>query len=71
MTGFSIANMDYNFVKFSTNIFEANYPETLGYILIHNAPWVFQGKSLLPVQIAEKCTNSCVYRYLETNPWLA
>ncbi|KAF2760869.1 CRAL/TRIO domain-containing protein [Pseudovirgaria hyperparasitica] len=43
MTGFSLANMDYTPVKFMIKCFEANYPESLGLILIHNAPWVFQG----------------------------
>ncbi|PFH63302.1 hypothetical protein XA68_14954 [Ophiocordyceps unilateralis] len=43
MTGFSLANMDYHPVKFMIQCFEANYPECLGTILVHNAPWVFQG----------------------------
>lgn len=43
MTGFSLANMDYHPVKFMIQCFEANYPECLGAILVHNAPWVFQG----------------------------
>jgi hypothetical protein len=24
--------------------FEANYPESLGAVLVYKAPWVFQGK---------------------------
>ncbi|MCJ1256366.1 hypothetical protein MMC24_004187 [Lignoscripta atroalba] len=43
MTGFSLANMDYSPVKFMIKCFEANYPESLGVILVHKAPWVFQG----------------------------
>ncbi|PNY26712.1 CRAL-TRIO domain-containing protein [Tolypocladium capitatum] len=43
MTDFSLANMDYHPVKFMIQCFEANYPESLGAILVHNAPWVFQG----------------------------
>lgn len=43
MTGFTLANMDYNPVKFIIKSFESNYPESLGVILIHNAPWVFKG----------------------------
>ncbi|PHH58837.1 hypothetical protein CDD81_4281 [Ophiocordyceps australis] len=43
MTGFSLANMDYHPVKFMIQCFEANYPECLGAVLVHNAPWVFQG----------------------------
>ncbi|KJZ76195.1 hypothetical protein HIM_04277 [Hirsutella minnesotensis 3608] len=43
MTNFSLANMDYHPVKLLIQCFEANYPESLGAILVHNAPWVFQG----------------------------
>ncbi|KEY64759.1 hypothetical protein S7711_05409 [Stachybotrys chartarum IBT 7711] len=43
MTGFTLANMDYTPVKFMIKCFEANYPESLGAVLVHNAPWVFQG----------------------------
>ncbi|OAA49493.1 CRAL/TRIO domain protein [Metarhizium rileyi] len=43
MTGFTMANMDYHPVKFMIQCFEANYPESLGVVLVHNAPWVFQG----------------------------
>ncbi|TQS31461.1 hypothetical protein Golomagni_08255, partial [Golovinomyces magnicellulatus] len=42
LTGFTLANMDYVPLKFIIKCFEANYPESLGYILIHNAPWVFK-----------------------------
>ncbi|KAI0895071.1 phosphatidylinositol transfer protein CSR1 [Annulohypoxylon nitens] len=43
LTGFSYANMDYTPVKFMIKCFEANYPESLGVVLVHKAPWVFQG----------------------------
>lgn len=43
MTGFSLANMDYTPVKFMIKCFEANYPESLGTVLVYKAPWVFQG----------------------------
>jgi hypothetical protein len=43
MTDFGLANMDYAPVKFMIKCFEANYPESLGAVLIHKAPWVFQG----------------------------
>ncbi|APA14115.1 hypothetical protein sscle_12g088850 [Sclerotinia sclerotiorum 1980 UF-70] len=43
LTGFSLANMDYAPVKFMIKCFEANYPECLGVVLVHRAPWVFQG----------------------------
>lgn len=45
MTGFSMANMDYTPVKFMVKCFEANYPECLGAVLVHKAPWIFQGTS--------------------------
>ncbi|KAJ5989869.1 hypothetical protein N7499_010398 [Penicillium canescens] len=41
MTDFGIANMDYAPVKFMIKCFEANYPESLGTVLIHKAPWLF------------------------------
>lgn len=43
LTGFSLRNMDFHVVKFITEIFEARYPETLGVVLVHNAPFVFWG----------------------------
>lgn len=41
MTDFSLANMDYTPVKFMIKCFEANYPESLGTVLVYRAPWVF------------------------------
>ncbi|OAD70505.1 hypothetical protein PHYBLDRAFT_89013, partial [Phycomyces blakesleeanus NRRL 1555(-)] len=41
MDGFTLSNMDYDFVKFLVTCFEAYYPETLGMCIIHKAPWVF------------------------------
>ncbi|KAI1421790.1 CRAL/TRIO domain-containing protein [Xylaria sp. FL1777] len=43
MTGFGVKNMDFHVVKFLVSVFEARYPETLGIVLIHNAPFVFWG----------------------------
>ncbi|KAF7631247.1 CRAL/TRIO domain protein [Aspergillus flavus] len=43
MTGFSLSNMEYAPVKFLIDCFQANYPESLGVMLIHNAPWIFSG----------------------------
>ncbi|KAJ9646772.1 uncharacterized protein PV06_10479 [Exophiala oligosperma] len=43
MSNFTMANMDYTPVKFMIKIFEANYPESLGAVLVHKAPWLFQG----------------------------
>jgi hypothetical protein len=33
--------MDYTPVKFMIKCFEANYPESLGTVLVYKAPWVF------------------------------
>lgn len=41
MTDFSLANMDYTPVKFMIKCFEANYPESLGGVLVYKAPWIF------------------------------
>ncbi|KAI1858739.1 hypothetical protein JX265_010401 [Neoarthrinium moseri] len=43
MTGFGLRNMDFHVVKFLVSVFEARYPETLGLVLIHSAPFVFWG----------------------------
>ncbi|KAI3336355.1 phosphatidylinositol transfer protein [Xylariaceae sp. AK1471] len=43
LTGFSLSNMEWQPVKFIIRAFEANYPECLGSLLIHNAPWIFSG----------------------------
>ncbi|KAL2176728.1 CRAL-TRIO domain-containing protein [Thermothelomyces heterothallicus CBS 202.75] len=65
MTDFSMANMDYAPVKFMIKCFEANYPECLGAVLVHKAPWIFQGiwkviRSWLDPVVANKVhfTNS-------------
>lgn len=41
LTGFSLKNMDYTPVKFLITCFEAHYPESLGHMFIHKAPWIF------------------------------
>jgi hypothetical protein len=43
MTNFTASNMDYASVKFMIQCFERHYPESLGFVLIHKAPWLFQG----------------------------
>ncbi|CAK7272101.1 phosphatidylinositol transfer protein csr1 [Sporothrix epigloea] len=74
MTGFSLANMpnyafpeillireqDYSPVKFMIKCFEANYPECLGTVLVHKAPWLFQGTNIfiLPFQSARTGADS-------------
>ena len=42
--GFVDSNQDYGPVKFMIKVFEANYPESLGVVLVHKSPWIFQGK---------------------------
>lgn len=41
LTGFSMKNSDNAPIKFLTAMFEAHYPESLGIIIVHNAPWIF------------------------------
>ncbi|SCW01797.1 LAFE_0E07470g1_1 [Lachancea fermentati] len=41
LTGFSLSNMDYSPVQYLITCFEAHYPECLGHLFIHKAPWVF------------------------------
>jgi hypothetical protein len=41
LTGFTLKNADYTTIKFLAEAFEAHYPETLGKIYVHNAPWIF------------------------------
>ncbi|KAF4556333.1 CRAL/TRIO domain-containing protein 3 [Elsinoe fawcettii] len=43
MTSFAMSNMDYTPVKFMIKCFEANYPESLGSVLVYKSPWIFQG----------------------------
>ncbi|KAI9276935.1 CRAL-TRIO domain-containing protein [Phascolomyces articulosus] len=41
LENFTLANWDFEFVKFLIVCLERYYPETLGLCLIHKAPWVF------------------------------
>ncbi|KAL2130258.1 hypothetical protein VTI74DRAFT_6697 [Chaetomium olivicolor] len=43
LTGFGLKNMDFHVVKFLVQVFEARYPECLGVVLVHNAPFIFWG----------------------------
>jgi hypothetical protein len=42
MQDFGMANMDYAPVKFMIKCFEANYPESLGSVVVYKSPWIFQ-----------------------------
>lgn len=41
LSGFTMSNMDYAPVKYLISCFEAHYPECLGKLFIHKAPWIF------------------------------
>lgn len=41
LENFTMANMDFDAVKFLAECFQAYYPESLGLACIHKAPWVF------------------------------
>lgn len=41
LLGFSLKNADNAPVKFLTSMFESHYPESLGIVVVHNAPWIF------------------------------
>ncbi|KAK0546111.1 hypothetical protein OC845_004770 [Tilletia horrida] len=43
MKGFGIANMDLGVILFLLKCLEAYYPESLGFLAIHRAPFIFQG----------------------------
>jgi len=43
LTGFGLKNMDWNCILFIVKCLEAFYPESLGILYIHNAPWIFSG----------------------------
>lgn len=49
LTGFGMKNMDFHVVKFLVQVFEARYPEYLGVVLVHNAPFIFWGLSRLRI----------------------
>ncbi|KAF9556983.1 hypothetical protein EC968_007863 [Mortierella alpina] len=43
LTGFSLSNVDFTMLRYLITVFEAYYPESLGRIIIHGAPFVFWG----------------------------
>ncbi|CRK28598.1 CRAL-TRIO domain-containing protein C3H8.02 like [Verticillium longisporum] len=61
LSGFGLRNMDFHVVQFLVQVFEARYPESLGLVLVHNAPFVFWGiwsviKHWLDPVVASKIT---------------
>ncbi|KAI7939576.1 hypothetical protein MJO29_014312 [Puccinia striiformis f. sp. tritici] len=43
LSGFGLANMDWRSLGFIVKCLESYYPESLNALIVHNAPWVFQG----------------------------
>ncbi|KAI9592981.1 CRAL-TRIO domain-containing protein, partial [Syncephalis fuscata] len=43
LADFTMSNMDYRFVKFIVQCFQAYYPESLGVYMVSNAPLIFWG----------------------------
>ncbi|ORE05449.1 CRAL/TRIO domain-containing protein [Rhizopus microsporus var. microsporus] len=41
LENFTMANMDFDAVKFLAECFQAYYPESLGLACVHKAPWIF------------------------------
>lgn len=41
LSGFSLKNADNAPVKFLMAMFQSHYPESLGIVVVHNAPWIF------------------------------
>lgn len=46
LDNFTLANMDFEVVKFIVSCFQAYYPETLGMACVYKAPWVFNTSKL-------------------------
>jgi len=59
-------------VKFMIKCFEANYPESLGAVLVHKAPWIFQGTHPPAWMSGTLIVHWLIFhRYLENHPGLA
>ncbi|QPG73485.1 hypothetical protein FOA43_000796 [Brettanomyces nanus] len=43
LSGMTMSNMDYGAVSYMVKCFEAHYPECLGILFVHKAPWIFSG----------------------------
>lgn len=76
LKGFTMSNMDYDPVKYMIGAFEAHYPESLGILLIHRAPWIFNGiwqivKNWLDPVVASKINftkhASDLEKYIDSN----
>ena len=75
LTGFGLGNMDWPLAQFLIKVFETYYPEILGTLIIHNAPWVFSGiwKVLAPLvdpvvrQKVQFTQNDELLRFIDVN----
>lgn len=65
MTGFSMANMDYSPVKFMIKCFEANYPESLGVVLVHKSPWIFHSVYTSPLSKKIVLTTTGIWKIIK------
>ncbi|KAF2966596.1 hypothetical protein GQX73_g6975 [Xylaria multiplex] len=70
MTGFGVKNMDFHVVKFLVSVFEARYPETLGVVLVHNAPFVFWGSYLRSFPPTDQYTHGIIGIWGIIKGWL-
>lgn len=73
LTGFGLKNMDFHVVRFLVQVFEARYPEYLGVVLVHNAPFVFWGLSHFSPQLIWNALvlmayNAGIWKMIQ--PWL-
>lgn len=72
LTGFTLKNADYTTIKFLADVFEAHYPECLGRIYVHNAPWIFSTvwniiKNWLDPVVASKIVFTKNFKDLSTH----
>ena len=74
MTDFGLKNMDWPLTQFLIKAFEVYYPETLGMLVFHKAPWIFSGiwrviRPLLDPVVASKVvftrTNDQLLDYID------
>jgi hypothetical protein len=73
LTSFGLKNMDFHVVKFLVQVFEARYPEYLGVVLVHNAPFIFWGLSHPTGATHSRIINAnhAKCRHLEDDPTVA
>ncbi|CAD6941816.1 unnamed protein product [Tilletia controversa] len=60
MKGFGISNMDFGSILYTLKCLEAYYPESLGFLAIHRAPFIFSGFWLLIKPLLDPVVRSKV-----------